>query len=179
MPLNIWDPKLLAQIKDAMELLTKASVLEHLMRGPHHSGIKLLPGEVAVFEQASSAWLIAMLKQLDEEHLRGGLNSLNANATPIITSINEFYRHPGRFIKWWCKAIGVVEGGFSRTMKKHFPQLVLGRLDYSQPDPQHRWRLPANSMLRQPRWKEEVAKHRRLLGLPATWREGQDCIGKG
>ncbi|KAJ9504831.1 hypothetical protein QJQ45_030548 [Haematococcus lacustris] len=178
-PLNILDPKLLAQIKDAMELLTKASVLEHLMRGPHHSGIKLLPGEVAVFEQPSSAWLIAMLQQLDEEHLRGDLNSLNANATTIITSIQEFYRHPGRFIGLWCKAFGVVEGGFSRTMKKHFPQLVLGRLDYSQPDPRHRWRLPANSMLRQPRWKEEVAKHRRLLGLPATWREGQDSIGKG
>ncbi|GFH31742.1 hypothetical protein HaLaN_30845, partial [Haematococcus lacustris] len=44
-PLNIWDPKLLAQIKDAMELLTTARVLEHLMRGPHHSGIKLLPAE--------------------------------------------------------------------------------------------------------------------------------------
>ncbi|KAJ9529511.1 hypothetical protein QJQ45_013864 [Haematococcus lacustris] len=159
-PLNILDPKLLVQIRDAMELLTKASVLEHLMRGPHHSGIKLLPAEVAVFEQPSSAWLISMLKQLDEEHLRGDGNTLNANATTIITSIQEFYRHPGRFIGWWCKAFGVVEGGFSRTMKKHFPQLVLGRLDYSQPDPQHRWRLPANSMLRQPRWKEEVAKHR-------------------
>ncbi|KAJ9529286.1 hypothetical protein QJQ45_007966 [Haematococcus lacustris] len=35
-PLNILDPKLLAQIKDAMELLTTARVLEHLMRGPHH-----------------------------------------------------------------------------------------------------------------------------------------------
>ncbi|KAJ9506290.1 hypothetical protein QJQ45_000083 [Haematococcus lacustris] len=34
--LNILDPKLLAQIKDAMELLTTARVLEHLMRGPHH-----------------------------------------------------------------------------------------------------------------------------------------------
>ncbi|KAJ9529151.1 hypothetical protein QJQ45_007817 [Haematococcus lacustris] len=97
-PLGIWDPKLLAQIKDAMELLTKASVLEHLMRGPHHSGIKLLPAEVVVFEQPSNAWLTAMLKQLDEEHLRGDLNTLNANATTVITSIQEFYRHPGRFI---------------------------------------------------------------------------------
>ncbi|KAJ9525820.1 hypothetical protein QJQ45_009307 [Haematococcus lacustris] len=44
--LNILDPKLLSQIKDAMELLTTARVLEHLMRGPHHSGIKLLPAEV-------------------------------------------------------------------------------------------------------------------------------------
>ncbi|KAJ9519925.1 hypothetical protein QJQ45_014652 [Haematococcus lacustris] len=33
--LGIWDPKLLAQIKAAMGLLTTASVLEHLMRGPY------------------------------------------------------------------------------------------------------------------------------------------------
>ncbi|GFH29780.1 hypothetical protein HaLaN_28500, partial [Haematococcus lacustris] len=64
--LNIWDPQLLAQIKDAMELLTNASVLEHMMRGPHHHGFRLLPGEVAVFEQPSSAWPVAMLKQLDD-----------------------------------------------------------------------------------------------------------------
>ncbi|KAJ9517605.1 hypothetical protein QJQ45_025050 [Haematococcus lacustris] len=177
--LGIWDPQLLVQIRDALDLLTKASVLEHLMRGPHHSGIKLLPGEVAVFEQPSNAWLVAMLRQLDEVHLRGDGNTLNANATKIITSIQEFYRHPGRFIRWWCKAFGVVEGGFSRAMKKQFPQLVLGRLDYSLPDREHKWRLPPNSELRQPRWKEEVRMHRRLLGLPATWREGQDSIEKG
>ncbi|KAJ9517060.1 hypothetical protein QJQ45_002571 [Haematococcus lacustris] len=41
--LGIWDPQLLVQIRDALDLLTKASVLEHLMRGPHHSGIRLLP----------------------------------------------------------------------------------------------------------------------------------------
>ncbi|KAJ9509035.1 hypothetical protein QJQ45_001515 [Haematococcus lacustris] len=121
--LNIWDPQLLAQIRDAMELLTNASVLEHLMRGPHHRGIRLLPGEVAVFEQPSSAWPVAMLKQLDEVHLTGDGNSLNSNATTIITSINEFYRHPGRFINKWVKAVGVVGGGFSREMKKNFPQL--------------------------------------------------------
>ncbi|KAJ9529321.1 hypothetical protein QJQ45_008001 [Haematococcus lacustris] len=40
---DIGDPKLLAQIKEAMELLTTARVLEHLMRDPHHNGIKLLP----------------------------------------------------------------------------------------------------------------------------------------
>ncbi|KAJ9531148.1 hypothetical protein QJQ45_000846 [Haematococcus lacustris] len=176
--LNILDPQLLVQIRDAMELITKASVQEHLMRGPQHRGIRLLPGEVAVFEQPSSAWTVAMLKQLDEEHVRGDNNSLNANATNIITSIQDFYRHPGRFIRWWCKAVGVVEEGFSRAMKKHFPQLVLGRLDYSLPDRQHKWRLPPNSVLRQPRWREEVVKHRRLLGLAATWREGQDSIGK-
>ncbi|KAJ9526475.1 hypothetical protein QJQ45_009942 [Haematococcus lacustris] len=158
--LNILDPKLLSQIKDAMELLTTARVLEHLMRGPHHSGIKLLPAEVAVFEQPSSAWPVAMLQQLDEVRLTGDGNSLNANATKISTSINEFYRHPGRFIKWWGKAIGVVEGGFSRNAQKHFSQLVLGRLDYSLPDREHRWRLPVNSVLRQPRWVAEVAKHR-------------------
>ncbi|KAJ9504787.1 hypothetical protein QJQ45_007006 [Haematococcus lacustris] len=177
--LNILDPKLLAQIKDVMELLTTARVLEHLMRGPHHSGIKLLPAEVAVFEQPSSAWPVAMLKQLDEVHLTGDGNSLNANATKVITSIQEFYRHPGRFIKCWGKAIGVVEGGFSRAAQKHSPQLVLGRLDYSLPDREHKWRLPANSVLRQPRWVAEVAKHRRLLGLEARWLEGVDCIGKG
>ncbi|KAJ9516358.1 hypothetical protein QJQ45_001044 [Haematococcus lacustris] len=148
--LGIWDPQLLIQIRDAMELLTKASVLEHLMRGPHHRGIKLLPGEVAVLEQPSSAWPIAMLKQLDEVHLLGDGNSLYANATKIITSIQQLYRHLGRFISWWCKAVGVVEGGVSRAMKKHFPQLVLGRLDYSLPDREHKWRLPPNSMLRQP-----------------------------
>ncbi|KAJ9505708.1 hypothetical protein QJQ45_006424 [Haematococcus lacustris] len=148
--LGIWDPQLLAQIRDAMELIAKVSVIEHMMRGPHHHGIRLLPGEVAAFEQPSSAWPVAMLQQLDEEHLTGDGNSLNANATTIITSIQEFYRHPGRFIRWWCKAVGVVEEGFSRAMKKHFPQLVLGRLDYSLPDRQHKWRLPANSMLRQP-----------------------------
>ncbi|GFH32562.1 predicted protein, partial [Haematococcus lacustris] len=81
--LNIWDPKLLAQIKDAMELLTTARVLEHLMRGPHH--IKLLPAEVAVFEQPSSAWPVAKLTELDEVHLTGVGNSLNANATKVIT----------------------------------------------------------------------------------------------
>ncbi|KAJ9504794.1 hypothetical protein QJQ45_006632 [Haematococcus lacustris] len=177
--LNILDPKLLAQIKDAMELLTTARVLEHLMRGPHHNGIKLLPAEVAVFEQPSSAWPVAMLKQLDEVHLTGDGNSLNANATKVITNINEFYRHPGRFIKCWGKAIGVVEGGFSRAAQKHFPQLVLGRLDYSLPDREHKWRLPANSVLRQPRWVAEVATHRRLLGLEARWLEGVDSIGKG
>ncbi|KAJ9507800.1 hypothetical protein QJQ45_019290 [Haematococcus lacustris] len=116
--LGIWDPQLLAQIRDAMELLTRASVIEHLMRGPHHHGIRLLPGEVAAFEQPSTAWPVAMLQQLhsyklipasvDEEHLTGDGNSLNANATTIITSIQEFYRHPGRFIRWWCKAVGVV-----------------------------------------------------------------------
>ncbi|GFH07508.1 hypothetical protein HaLaN_02320, partial [Haematococcus lacustris] len=41
--LDIWDPKLLVQIRDAMELLTNASVIEHMMRGPHHRGISLLP----------------------------------------------------------------------------------------------------------------------------------------
>ncbi|KAJ9510150.1 hypothetical protein QJQ45_015622, partial [Haematococcus lacustris] len=161
--LGIWDPQLLVQIRDAMELLTKASVLEHLMRGPHHRGIRLLPGEVALFEQPSSSWLVAMLKQLDEVHLTGDGNSLNANATTIITSIQELYRHPGRFISWWFKAVGVVEGGFN----------------YSLPDREHKWRLPPNSVLRQPRWVAEVAKHRELLGLPAQWREGVDSIGKG
>ncbi|KAJ9513196.1 hypothetical protein QJQ45_029312 [Haematococcus lacustris] len=151
-PLNIWDPKLLAQINDAMELLTTARVLQHLMRGPHHSGIMLLPAEVAVFEQPSSAWPVAKLKELDEVHLTGDGNSHNANATTISTSIKEFYQHPGRFIKWWGKAIGVVKGGL---------------------------RLPANSVLRQLRWVAEVAKHRSLLGLPAEWEAGVDCIGKG
>ncbi|KAJ9514171.1 hypothetical protein QJQ45_002275 [Haematococcus lacustris] len=84
------------QIKDAMELLNTARVLEHLMRGPHHSGIKLLPAEVAVFEQPSSAWPVAMLQQLDEVRLTGDCNSLNANATKISTSINEFYRRGWR-----------------------------------------------------------------------------------
>ncbi|KAJ9531376.1 hypothetical protein QJQ45_006824 [Haematococcus lacustris] len=64
--LDIWDPQLLVQLKNAMELLTNASVIEHMMRGPHHRGIRLLPGEVAVFEQPSSAWPVAMLKRLDE-----------------------------------------------------------------------------------------------------------------
>ncbi|KAJ9534600.1 hypothetical protein QJQ45_022182 [Haematococcus lacustris] len=109
-----------------MDLLTNATVLqEHMMRGPHHLGIRLLPGEVAVFEQPSSAWPVAMLQQLDEVHLTGDGNSLNASATKIITSITEYYRHPGRFIKWWGKAVGVVEGGFSRAAQKHLPQLVL------------------------------------------------------
>ncbi|KAJ9517555.1 hypothetical protein QJQ45_024960 [Haematococcus lacustris] len=170
---GIWDPQLLAQIRDAMELLTKASVLEHLMRGPHHHGIKLLPCEVAVFEQPSSAWLVAKLQELDEVHLQGDLNSLIANATKIRSSIKEYYRHSGRFIKWWGKAFGVVEGGVTRDAQKHFSQLVL---DYSLPDPQHRWRLPPNSVLWQPRWLAEVAKHRRLLGLTAQWREGQDSM---
>ncbi|KAJ9512917.1 hypothetical protein QJQ45_029067 [Haematococcus lacustris] len=175
-PLNIWDPKLLAQINDAMELLTTARVLQHLMRGPHHSGIRLAGIKVAVSEQPSSAWPVAKLKELDEVHLTGDGNSLDANATTISTSIKEFYRHPGRFIKWWGKAIGVVEGGFSRAAQKHSPQLVLGRLDYSLPDREHKWRLPANSVLRQPRWVAEVAKHRSLLGLEARM-EGVDCIG--
>ncbi|KAJ9507809.1 hypothetical protein QJQ45_019277 [Haematococcus lacustris] len=45
--LGIWDPQLLAQIRDAMELIAKASVIEHMMRGPHHHGIRLLPGHIA------------------------------------------------------------------------------------------------------------------------------------
>ncbi|GFH12350.1 hypothetical protein HaLaN_08016 [Haematococcus lacustris] len=63
------ESRLLAQIKDALDLLTNASVLEHLMRGPHHRGIKLLPGEVAVFEQPT----VAKLEELDEEHLQGDI----------------------------------------------------------------------------------------------------------
>ncbi|GFH20859.1 membrane selenoprotein, partial [Haematococcus lacustris] len=38
-----WSASLGSKIKAAMDLLTNASVLEHLMRGPHHRGIKLLP----------------------------------------------------------------------------------------------------------------------------------------
>ncbi|KAJ9533799.1 hypothetical protein QJQ45_026877 [Haematococcus lacustris] len=116
---------------------------------------------------------------MDQVHLQGDLNSLNANATKIITSITEYYRHPQRFITWWAKAVGVVEGGFSKEAQKHFPQLVLGRLDYSQPDREHKWRLPPNSVLRQDGWREEVVRHRGLVGLPAEWEEGVASIGKG
>ncbi|KAJ9523834.1 hypothetical protein QJQ45_020041 [Haematococcus lacustris] len=176
--LNIVDPKLLSQIKDAMELLTNDSVQEHLMRGPHHSRIRLLPGEVAVFEQPSSAWPVAKLQELDQVHLQGDNNSLNANATKITTSITEFYRHPQRFINTWAKAVGVVGGGFSKEAKKHFLKLVLGRLDYSQPDREHKWRLPPNSVLREEGWRKEVVWHRGLLGLPAEWEAGVESIGK-
>ncbi|KAJ9509144.1 hypothetical protein QJQ45_001632 [Haematococcus lacustris] len=106
--LDVEDPSLLPQIKAAMDLLTNASVQEHLMRGPHHSRIRLLPGEVAVFEQPSSAWPVAKLQELDQVHLQGDNNSLNANATKITTSITEFYRHPQRFINTWAKAVGVL-----------------------------------------------------------------------
>ncbi|KAJ9517866.1 hypothetical protein QJQ45_004195 [Haematococcus lacustris] len=137
--LDIEDPNLLPQIKAAMDLLTKQVL------------IRLLPGEVAVFEQPSSAWPVAKLQELDQVHLQGDNNSLNANAIKITTSITEYYRHPQRFITWWAKAVGVVEGGFSKVAQKHFPQLVQGRLDYSQPDLEHKWRLPPNSVLRQDR----------------------------
>ncbi|KAJ9508153.1 hypothetical protein QJQ45_021522 [Haematococcus lacustris] len=177
--LDIEDPNLLPQIKAALDLLTKASVQEHLMRGPHHSRIRLLPGEVAMFEQPSSAWPVAKLQELDQVHVQGDNNSLYANATTIITSITEYYRHPQRFISWWAKAVGVVAGGFSKEARKHFPQLVLGRLDYSQPDWEHKWRLPPNSVLRQDGWREEVIWHRGLLGMPAEWEAGVDSIGKG
>ncbi|KAJ9532149.1 hypothetical protein QJQ45_003949 [Haematococcus lacustris] len=123
--LDIEDPNLLPQIKAAMDLLTNASVQEHMMRGPHHRGIRLLPGEVATFEQLSSAWPVAKLQQLDQAHMQGDGNSLNANATKIITSITEYCRHPQRFISWWAKAVGVVGGGFSKEAQKHFPKLVL------------------------------------------------------
>ncbi|KAJ9523556.1 hypothetical protein QJQ45_007273 [Haematococcus lacustris] len=152
---DVEDPSLLPQIKAAMDLLTNASVQEHPMRGPHHSRIRLLPGEVAVFEQPSSAWPVAKLQELDQVHLQGDNNSLNANATKITTSITEFYRHPQRFINTWAKAVGVVGGGFSKEAKKHFLRLVLGRLDYSQPDREHKWRLPPNSVLREEGWREE------------------------
>ncbi|KAJ9516646.1 hypothetical protein QJQ45_015181 [Haematococcus lacustris] len=148
--LDVEDPSLLPQIKAAMDLLTNASVQEHLMRGPHHSRIRLLPGEVAVFEQPSSAWPVAKLQELDQVHLQGD-----------------------------NKADGVVAGGFSKEAKKHFTQLVLGRLDYSQPDREHKWRLPPNSVLRQDGWREEVVWHRGLLGLPAEWEAGVESIGKG
>ncbi|KAJ9509975.1 hypothetical protein QJQ45_011425 [Haematococcus lacustris] len=108
MQLNIWDAD-----QGCHGLLTNARALEHLMRGPHHRGIRLLPGKVAVFEQPSNAWLIAMLKDLDEVHLRGGNNSLNANATNIITSIKELYRHPGRLIKLLQKDMAEV------SMQRH------------------------------------------------------------
>ncbi|KAJ9523833.1 hypothetical protein QJQ45_020040 [Haematococcus lacustris] len=176
--LNIVDPSLLPQIKAAMDLLTNDSVQEHLMRGPHHSRIRLLPGEVAVFEQPSSAWPVAKLQELDQVHLQGDNNSLNANATKITTSITEFYRHPQRFINTWAKAVGVVGGGFSKEAKKHFLKLVLGRLDYSQPDREHKWRLPPNSVLREEGWRKEVVWHRGLLGLPAEWEAGVESIGK-
>ncbi|KAJ9529213.1 hypothetical protein QJQ45_007867 [Haematococcus lacustris] len=132
-----------------------------------------------LFEQPSSAWPVAKLQQLDQVHMQGDNNSLNANATKIITSITEYYRHPHRFISWWAKAVGVVAGGFSKEAQKHFPQLVLGRLDYSQPDREHKWRLPPNSVLRQDGWREEVVWHRGLLGLPAAWEAGVESIGKG
>ncbi|KAJ9510794.1 hypothetical protein QJQ45_027576, partial [Haematococcus lacustris] len=177
--LDVEDPSLLPQIKAAMDLLTNATVQEHLMRGPHHSRIRLLPGEVAVFEQPSSAWPVAKLQELDQVHLQGDNNSLNANATKITTSITEFYRHPQRFINTWAKAVGVVGGGFSKEAKKHFLKLVLGRLDYSQPDREHKWRLPPNSVLREEGWREEVVWHRGLLGLPAEWEAGVESIGKG
>ncbi|KAJ9533772.1 hypothetical protein QJQ45_026852 [Haematococcus lacustris] len=64
--LDIEDPNLLPQSKAAMDLLTNASVQEHMMRGPHHRGIRLLPGEVAVFKQPSSAWPVAKLQQLEQ-----------------------------------------------------------------------------------------------------------------
>ncbi|KAJ9527605.1 hypothetical protein QJQ45_025877 [Haematococcus lacustris] len=57
--------------------------------------IRLLPGEVAMFEQPSSAWPVAKLQELDQ-----------------------------RFITWWAKAVGVVEGEFSKEAQKHFPQQV-------------------------------------------------------
>ncbi|KAJ9522521.1 hypothetical protein QJQ45_008369 [Haematococcus lacustris] len=37
--LDIFDPQLLAQMKDALELLTNVSVLEHSMCGPHHRSL--------------------------------------------------------------------------------------------------------------------------------------------
>ncbi|KAJ9516284.1 hypothetical protein QJQ45_001098 [Haematococcus lacustris] len=136
------------------ELLTNVNVLEHMMRGPHHRNIKLLLSKVAVYEQRSSARPVAMLKELDEEHLQRDGNSLNA--TKINTSIKEYYQHQERFINWWGKAVGVEEGGLSRALKKHFPQLVLSRFDYSLPNPQHMWRLPTNSVIWQSRWMEEL-----------------------
>ncbi|GFH29489.1 hypothetical protein HaLaN_28159, partial [Haematococcus lacustris] len=62
--LDIEDPNMLPQLRAALDLLTNASVQEHMMRGPHHSGIRLLPGEVAMFEQPS-AWPVAKLQELD------------------------------------------------------------------------------------------------------------------
>ncbi|KAJ9530189.1 hypothetical protein QJQ45_023487 [Haematococcus lacustris] len=123
--LDIEYSNLLPQIKAAMDLLTNASVQGHMMRGPHHSRIRLLLGEVAMFEQPSSAWPVAKLQQLDQVHLQGDINSLDANATKIITSITEYYRHPLRFISWWAKGVGVVGGRFSKEAQRHFPKLVL------------------------------------------------------
>ncbi|KAJ9523133.1 hypothetical protein QJQ45_023874 [Haematococcus lacustris] len=71
-----------------------------MMRGPHHRH-QAAAREVAVYERPSGAWLVAKLKELDEMHLTGDGNSLHANATKIITSIQEYNRHPGRFVKWW------------------------------------------------------------------------------
>ncbi|KAJ9516826.1 hypothetical protein QJQ45_027237, partial [Haematococcus lacustris] len=72
-----------------------------LARGASPYGLdaaNVVLGKVAVFEQPNSAWPVAMLKELDEEHLQGDGNFFNANATKISTNIKEYYRHPGRFI---------------------------------------------------------------------------------
>ncbi|GFH07221.1 hypothetical protein HaLaN_01993 [Haematococcus lacustris] len=117
--LNIRDPQLLAQIKDAMELLAK--VTQQRLACGHAQGAGR--GALAGGQQRPQ-------RKRNEDHHEH----------------QEFYRHPGRFISWWCKAVGVVEGG------------------------EHKWRLPPNSVLRQPRCVAEVAMHRRLLGLPAHYK---------
>ncbi|KAJ9520433.1 hypothetical protein QJQ45_000156 [Haematococcus lacustris] len=164
--LDVEDPSLLPQIKAAMDLLTNASVQEHLMRGPHRC-IRLLPGEVAVFEQPSSAWPVAKLQELDEVHLQG--DNKHHGVLPAPAALHQLVGQGSRG----------GGGGFSKEAQRHFTQLVLGRLDYSQPDQEHKWRLPPNSVLRQDGWREEVVWHRGLLGLPAEWEAGVESIGKG
>ncbi|KAJ9533357.1 hypothetical protein QJQ45_026405, partial [Haematococcus lacustris] len=160
--LDIEDPNLLPQIKAAMDLLTNASVQEHLMHGPHHRGIRLLPGEVAVFEQPSSAWPVAKLQELDQVHLQGDINSLNANATTIITSITEYYRHPQRFISWqW-------EWELTKGQLKHDSGLTKAKKDTA------RWSAAIQPQLQQlaaatPAGTTLDGLQAHILALKATW----------
>ncbi|GFH11867.1 hypothetical protein HaLaN_07441 [Haematococcus lacustris] len=84
-----------------MELLTKASVLEHLMRGPHHRGIRLLPAEVAVFDWEPPAgqvnprlvrpsWSLRHAKWLDRD-TNGCLN---------LQRIGESRQRPIELCRW-------------------------------------------------------------------------------
>ncbi|GFH07723.1 hypothetical protein HaLaN_02565, partial [Haematococcus lacustris] len=102
--LGIWDLKLLARIKAAMGLLTTASVLEHMMRGPHHCSIKLLTGEgeadglwgrlgggsEITQQQEPQAWLLAGFRwsaaiQPQPQQL--------AAATPAGTTLDGLHAH--------------------------------------------------------------------------------------
>ncbi|KAJ9504663.1 hypothetical protein QJQ45_013530, partial [Haematococcus lacustris] len=75
--LDIWDPKLLAQIKGALDMLSTASVLEHMTRQHRH------PMLMPVFEDPSNQALLAKLQDLGNINLTDDANTIDAHSMQL------------------------------------------------------------------------------------------------